>query len=401
VSRLAFVSTMGGFPWGGSEALWADAARAALADGHQVLACVHAWPETPAPVSALAAAGATLVRRPPPAARRSFAARLRDRLGRSLARRSDRAIERVLAWRPDVIVVSQGHTYEALEQPGLGERLAAAGVPYVLVCQLNSDLQTPAAGARARAERFLAGAARLVFVAEENLRLAERQLGRTLANARVLRNPVHLARPAPLPWPARARARIACVARLDVRYKGQDLLLEALAAPAWRARDLECRLYGAGPDRAHLARLLARHGLAGRVRLMGHVADVAAVWRECHLLALPSRAEGTPLALVEAMLCARPALVTDVGGNGEWIEEPDCGFVAAAATVRSLAGALERAWVRRADWRAMGARAHRRAAGRVDPVPGRTLLALLPGVGASVASDPAPPPADAAPAGPR
>ena len=40
-----------------------------------------------------------------------------------------------------------------------------------------------------------------------------------------------------------------------------------------------------------------------------------------HLLVLPSRAEGTPIALVEAMICARPAVVTDVGGNVEWLED--------------------------------------------------------------------------------
>ena len=52
-----------------------------------------------------------------------------------------------------------------------------------------------------------------------------------------------------------------------------------------------------------------------------------------------------PLALVEAMLCGRTAVVTDVGGNAEWIEDGETGFVAEAATAKSFGAALkERGW---------------------------------------------------------
>ena len=44
--RIAFISTMDGLPWGGSEELWSQAATRLLADGHDVLASVIGWLST-------------------------------------------------------------------------------------------------------------------------------------------------------------------------------------------------------------------------------------------------------------------------------------------------------------------------------------------------------------------
>jgi glycosyltransferase involved in cell wall biosynthesis len=89
---------------------------------------------------------------------------------------------------------------------------------------------------------------------------------------------------------------------------------------------------------------------------------------------LPSCSEGTPLALIEAQIAGRPAVVTDVGDSARWVIEGETGFVADAATAASFGRALARAWDRRADWRAIGERAHTAAAKRIDRNPGLTLL---------------------------
>ena len=62
-----------------------------------------------------------------------------------------------------------------------------------------------------------------------------------------------------------------------------------------------------------------------------------------------------PLSLIEALICARPAIVTDVGGNAEILQDSVTGFIAAAPTVRLFDQALERAWERRDEWEKMGA----------------------------------------------
>jgi glycosyltransferase involved in cell wall biosynthesis len=84
------------------------------------------------------------------------------------------------------------------------------------------------------------------------------------------------------------------------------------------------------------------------------VANVRAIWEENHLLVLPSRYEGLPLALVEAMWCGRPAVVTDVGGNAEVCVDGETGFVAPAATLSSFSQAMQRAWDRRNEWPQLG-----------------------------------------------
>ena len=64
------------------------------------------------------------------------------------------------------------------------------------------------------------------------------------------------------------------------------------------------------------------------------------------------------MALVEAMLCGRPAIVTDVGGNSEVLQDEVTGFIASAPTERHVDEALERAWQQREQWREIGLRAY-------------------------------------------
>jgi glycosyltransferase involved in cell wall biosynthesis len=119
--------------------------------------------------------------------------------------------------------------------------------------------------------------------------------------------------------------------------------------------------FGAGRDEAFVKQAANFYGLGDRVRFPGYIRDVEAIWREHHLMVLPSRGEGLPLAVLEAMMCGRPAVATDAGGNSELVEEGVTGFLAQAATPLSLGEALERAWAARGQWEVLGQEAHRRA----------------------------------------
>ena len=98
--------------------------------------------------------------------------------------------------------------------------------------------------------------------------------------------------------------------------------------------------------------------------------DVRAIWEQNHLVLQPSRYEGVPLSLVEAMWYGRPAVVTDVGRTAELCVDNETGFIAPAATVSSFCDALERAWDRREDWLRIGQAARARAEKEIpkDPV---------------------------------
>jgi glycosyltransferase involved in cell wall biosynthesis len=159
---------------------------------------------------------------------------------------------------------------------------------------------------------------------------------------------------------------LASVSRLNTYSKGQDVLIEALSADQWKQRDWHLTLYGSGADECYLRSLVEFFGLQGRITFAGHQNDVRAIWAEEQVLVMFSRAEGTPMALVEAMLCGRPAIVSDVGGNQEWVTEAQTGFVAEAPVIGLARAALERAWSARESWKAMGLQAHKFATARIS-----------------------------------
>ena len=175
----------------------------------------------------------------------------------------------------------------------------------------------------------------------------------------------------------KTQPKMACVARFEVRDKGQDLLLEALADPVWRERDFRLDFYGSGPDREILGDLISFYRLGDKVKIVGFESDIRKIWDEHQLLVLPSLSEGTPISLIEAQICGRASLVTHVDGNPDWVEEGMTGFLAEAATVHHLRLALERAWENRHRWREMGEAARVACLAKRNSDPAGTLLRLL------------------------
>jgi glycosyltransferase involved in cell wall biosynthesis len=367
--RICIVSTLFHAPWGGSEVLWARMAHEALDRGHEVALVLKRWPETPEPVRALQAQGAKVFLR---------SVDLRRRWSRAFEYRVH-PFPSIIRWAPEAVLVSEGGLYEVMYRNDIGRLLQALGVPYTIVCQQVYDFQFPIGGERFREAliSFHRDARRVAFVAEWNRTVAERQLATRLTNGCVVRNPTNLDGHGMAPWPSGPTMRLASVGRLEVNDKGQDIVLECLAGEPWKSRDWGLSFYGQGRDQTYLANLARLYGIADRVTFCGHTGDVRAVWEDNHLNIMASRSEGTPLALVEAMLCGRPSVVSDVGGNLEWVAEPRNGFIAEAPTVRSFGAALERAWAARAGWEAMGTAAYHDALGLIDPAPAETLLKLV------------------------
>lgn len=126
--------------------------------------------------------------------------------------------------------------------------------------------------------------------------------------------------------------------------------------PKWRARPVQVSLFGAdGGSMRQAEEMIRLHNQHKQVVLRGFSTNVEQLWSEHHALILPSRFEGNALAMIEAMLCGRVPIVTNVGRVAELVDDNRNGFVAPAATVELLDEALERAWQRRNEWQAMGA----------------------------------------------
>lgn len=377
MAKILFISTMCGFPWGGSEYLWAESAEQALKDGHEVFISLLDWSIPHPLVQSLQGHGAQLFPRPRIHTSSLFL-RVIKRISRYLTPFQKLSYQSyyksAFDCDPDIICISQGGLCDGLFESDLLDLLYSRSIPYIVICHLNSDSFIFNDLTRKIVLNQLDKAACVAFVSSQNLKLAERQLAFNLSKAKIVQNPVNLEKYDFEPFPNQGVVKFASVARLEIAYKGQDLLFEALSSTEWKERNWLCSFYGSGPDKIYLESLAQHYGIRNHIRFEGHVRDVRSIWSENHVLLLPSRSEGTPLCLIEAMLCGRPSVVTDVGGNSEWIEEFETGFVAEASTVKSLRSALERAWLAKDTWETMGISAHNYAVAKLDPAPGKSLL---------------------------
>ena len=105
------------------------------------------------------------------------------------------------------------------------------------------------------------------------------------------------------------------------------------------------------------------------IEFPGFVGNIEHLWSQHHALLLPSRFEGMPLALIEAMLCGRPCIVTDVAGHSELVRDGINGFLAKAPTIDFVDEAMNRAWENRHRLKQMGEAAARDVRQWVSPDP--------------------------------
>jgi len=128
-------------------------------------------------------------------------------------------------------------------------------------------------------------------------------------------------------------------ARLVARKGHADLLA---AWPAVRAAVPGAIVLCAGDGwlREVLPALAAAAGLGEAVRFLGHRDDLPVLLAAADVVALPSRGEGLPLAVLEALAAGRPVVATDVGGNREAVEDGRTGRLVAPGDPGALAVAI-------------------------------------------------------------
>lgn len=343
--HFIFVSAMPVDRWGGSEELWSRAALSLCADSHHITASMEYGKRLSPEVAKLKQEGIEIAVCEPRT--RGMWVKGWRKLMR-LHNPNHRWLQRQ---NPDLVVISQGGTRDGLEWMTLCHE---RGLPFVVIVQCNAEVWWPTDEIGKEMAATYAAAKKVFCVSHHNLKLLEHQIGEVLPNATVVWNPNKLSAEPPPMWPRDDGVlKFACVARLDPGAKGQDMLFHVLAQARWRSRPIELNLYGAGPCERSVRRLAERLRLTN-VHFRGRVDCVLGIWEQNHLLVLPSRYEGLPLALVEAMWCARPAVVTDIGGNAELCVDGESGFVVPAPSVKLLDETMERAWSRRHEWQAMG-----------------------------------------------
>jgi glycosyltransferase involved in cell wall biosynthesis len=216
----------------------------------------------------------------------------------------------VSAWGSDAVLLGRGR---------LGRRLSVVVRAAAAVTVVSRRMRDALVAAGVAANRL-----HLVASAVERPRLPE-------DGAAAMR--------AALGLPA-ARTLLLFLGRLAVE-KGPDVLLEALARLPPAARPFVV-IAGDGPLGDALRRDARARGLDGDVLFPGFVphGGIGAWLRAADALVLPSRSEGLPHAVLEAMAAGLPALASDVGGVGDVVRHEHNGWLVPAADPAALAGAM-------------------------------------------------------------
>lgn len=263
--------------------------------------------------------------------------------------------------RPDV-VITRGYNAEALG------RIAAwwARIPNSVVWVHNHGDVEPRGRVRAVVDRILDRRTSAYFgVARAQTRYMVEELGYPADKIRVIHNGVD---PALFDTdPDRSAATdlgigagdlvVGIVAALRPE-KDHDTFLRAARRIADAQPAARFLIIGDGPMREPIERLIGELGLGERVRVAGSRPDVAALLRAMDVVVLSSHSvECFPMALLEAMAAAKPAVCTAVGGVPELIADGETGYLVPARDPERLADRVIELLSDAATRRRMGAAA--------------------------------------------
>jgi glycosyltransferase involved in cell wall biosynthesis len=149
----------------------------------------------------------------------------------------------------------------------------------------------------------------------------------------------------PLPMPRQRvlgeKYHLALIGRIEFQQKRQDFFLRHFAAQRTKLPPLHLHLIGDGPDREHLLALTEELGLNDAVSFEGWTEDMDAWYAKLDAVLLPSRFEGVPVVMLEAMRWGLPVLASNLDGMAEmlpqdWLFPPEDG----AEMIRRLATML-------------------------------------------------------------
>ena len=133
--------------------------------------------------------------------------------------------------------------------------------------------------------------------------------------------------------------RVGYVGRLE-RVKGCEHFLEAAAIIAESDPGVRFTVTGSGSIEADLLDLAAASPVADRIDFLGHVADVAPVYRMLDVVCVPSLSEAFGLSAVEALALGVPVVVSAVGGLPEVVQDGVTGCLVPAADPAAMARAV-------------------------------------------------------------
>jgi GalNAc-alpha-(1->4)-GalNAc-alpha-(1->3)-diNAcBac-PP-undecaprenol alpha-1,4-N-acetyl-D-galactosaminyltransferase len=274
-----------------------------------------------------------------------------DKLGGRRIRRLFRVLSRPLQIRQAVRVLAPDVVVSFMDTMNVTALIGCLGLDIPVIVSERNDPALHRIGRAKEAVRDrIYSLARLVVA--QTRRVARYFPASLQPKLRIIANPVPRATLSARPDRpnAQGRMRIISVGRLEP-HKGFDRLIEAFALIVDERPDWDLVIIGEGPERSRLETLVRRHDLDHRIHFPGVVKHVFRELAASHLMAFPSRYEGFPNALAEALAAGLPAVgQKGVSGVEDLIVEGKTGMLldasddaaAFAATLSVLMGDARR-----------------------------------------------------------
>lgn len=256
--------------------------------------------------------------------------------------------------KPDLVIISQGNNIEGIP---IMKDCISSDIPFITITHLVTLDFWPALNDRKIneiKELYLHSKCNY-FVSKKTRSLHEQMVGAALSNSAIIYNPFIKTIPPDNKYPFVENGiyKVALIGRMETFHKGYDLLIDVIKNEKWKERPIHFSFFGEGPHVELLQRLIMKSNIIN-VSFHGHEENIGKIWKEHHILMMPSRMEGQSLSLIEAMRFSRAAIVTDVGGTSELIEDGINGFIAAYPIAELIDAAMERAWEKRGEWEQLG-----------------------------------------------
>lgn len=125
--------------------------------------------------------------------------------------------------------------------------------------------------------------------------------------------------------------------------KAPETMLEVFARTLAVRPDCHYLIAGSGMSREEeMGTMIQERGLAGHVHLLGVQRDVASLLAAADIFFLPSRIEGFPNAIMEAMAAGLPIVASNVGGIPDLVRHGQDGFLHEPADVAGMAKSIQR-----------------------------------------------------------
>lgn len=371
--KLAFYTSIG-VPWGGSEILWTAAAKEALDQKHEVLVSVFNWPKQHASVDALVNSGATMIyrRRFYPA----FFARFKKKVFNLFLPTGKKITyhEYFNRFQADHIFFNlAGGDEIATDTSDLMIFIEQTSIPYSVFYHSLSKEKYLTEKIAANFKYQLSKAKNNFFTSQMQIDLLQNQLDCKIKNARIVNHPLREIKEVSASVSENV-IHFCIIGSLVNRWKGQDTVIRILSKEKWRHLNWHLNIYGDGPDKDELEKLIAAYNLTAKVTMHRHTDSINELFEANDLILIPSKQDSGPIVLFEAMLAGKPVVGSYMGAMPDYIVTGVNGVLADDTGEISFENAMQTAWEQKGKWKEWGQHAKELMKNRYDFNAPQTLL---------------------------